>query len=147
MKRIIILFTILFGTCALFAQVPTCNESQLWKTISDDDIVTISYCNQISTDKNGYHYVWVKAEYHWQEWQQYFSKMVGVNIPTKVTITKAQYTEDYNFAMVRQVLLFGNSGRKLYDSGDDRTAGWLPVNAGDPVGIVGEWLGNRNRNH
>lgn len=147
MRRLFIIFVLIFETCTLLAQFSYFKDAQYWKTISDDDIVTISYCNQISTDKNGNHYVWVKAEYHWEEWQHYFSKMVGINIPTKVTITKAQYTEDYNFAMVRQVLLFANSGRKLYDSGDDRTAGWLPVNAGDPVGIVGEWLGNRNRNH
>ena len=29
---------------------------------------------------------------------------------------------------------------KLYDSGDDTSAGWGYVNASDPVGIVGEYL-------
>lgn len=30
---------------------------------------------------------------------------------------------------------------RYFDSGDDRSAGWGYVNASDPVGIVGEYLG------
>lgn len=35
---------------------------------------------------------------------------------------------------------FSKAGKQLYDSDDDRSAGWFPVNASDPVGIVGEYL-------
>ncbi len=31
----------------------------------------------------------------------------------------------------------------LYRSGDDTSAGWGIVNASDPVGIVGEYLGDQ----
>jgi len=43
--------------------------------------------------------------------------------------------------MVRQVLLYSKNGKLLYDTGEDSSAGWQYVNASDPVGIVGEYLG------
>lgn len=135
----------IIATFSGFAQAPNHADASLWQTISDDDIVTIAYSKKITTDKNGYHYVWVKADYHWEEWQNYFSNTVGISTPTAFTITRAQYSDDYNFAIVRQVLLYNKSGRQLFDTGDDRSAGWLPVNASDPVGIVGEYLGDEHR--
>ena len=39
------------------------------------------------------------------------------------------------------MICYSKAGKKLYDSGDDRSAGWGYVNASDPVGIVGEYLG------
>ena len=44
-------------------------------------------------------------------------------------------------ALVRQVQCFSEAGKKLYDSGDDPEGDWGPVNASNPVGIVGEFLG------
>lgn len=51
------------------------------------------------------------------------------------------YDEIYSFAMVRQVQYYNKAGKKLFDSGDDPEGDWGPVNASDPVGIVGEFLG------
>lgn len=143
MKRLLLYISILVLCLSKsYSQIPKYTDKSQWIVISDDDIVTIAYSKSISTDKKGYHYLWVKADYHWKEWQDYFSEMIESNTPVKITITKAQYTEDYNFAMVRQILLYSQSGRLLHDTGDDRSAGWLPVNASDPIGIVGEYLGD-----
>ena len=57
-----------------------------------------------------------------------------------MTKTKAMYDEIYSYVMVRQVQCFNKAGKLLYDTGDDRSAGWGLVNASDPVGIVGEYL-------
>lgn len=45
--------------------------------------------------------------------------------------------------MVRQVIAYSKDGKTLYNSGDDSSAGWEPVNASDPVGIVGEYLSKK----
>ncbi len=60
------------------------------------------------------------------------------------TKTKAHFSPDYNYVMVRQVLCFSKAGKQIYNSGDDTSAGWGVVNASDPVGIVGEYLGNQD---
>ena len=62
--------------------------------VSEDETVTISYNPNITTNKDGNHFV-----------------------------------------------CYSKAGKKLYDTGDDRSAGWGYVNASDPVGIVGEYLG------
>lgn len=111
-----------------------------WITVSTDETVTIYYNSNINTSKNGNHFVWVKAVYHTPEWQNYFSNMIGSRIPVVTTRTKAEYDEIYSLVRVRQVICYSKSGKKIYDSGDDRSAGWGYVNASDPVGIVGEHL-------
>lgn len=112
-----------------------------WIKVSEDEMVTISYNSNIVNDKNGNHFVWVKVVYHTPEWQKYFSNMIGIKTPVVTTRTKAEYDEIYSLVSVRQVICYSKAGKKLYDSGDDRSAGWGYVNASDPVGIVGEFLG------
>ena len=108
--------------------------------VSQDEMVTISYDSNIVTNKKGNHFVWVKAVYHTSEWQNYFSHMIGSKTPVVTTRTKAEYDEIYSYVRVRQVICYSKAGKKLYDSGDDTSAGWGYVNASDPVGIVGEYL-------
>ena len=118
-----------------------------WVVISNDDMVTISYHTNITTGKDGCHFVWVKAAYHTPEWQQYFADMIGIRTPVVTTRTKAEYDKIYSYVRVRQVKCFSKAGKLLYDSGDDRSAGWFPVNASDPVGIVGEHLDKIQRSN
>ena len=125
----------------VYAQAAKTNNSGKWIKVHDDDeIVTIYYNSKIETDKRGRHIVWVKAVYHSKEWQTYFSNMIGIRTLVATTKTKAMYDNIYSLAMVRQVQCFSKAGKLLYDSGDDRSAGWGYVNASDPVGIVGEYL-------
>ena len=112
-----------------------------WITVSEDEMVTITYHSDIVTSKNGNHFVWVKAVYHALEWQEYFAKTIGSQVLVKTTLTKAEYDDLYNYVRVRQVKCYSKSGKMVYDSGDGTSAGWGPVNASDPVGIVGEYLG------
>ena len=112
-----------------------------WIKVSEDETVTISYNPNFTTNKDGNHFVWVKAVYHTPEWQNYFSRMIGRKTPVVTTRTKAEYDEIYSLVRVRQVICYSKAGKKLYDTGDDRSAGWGYVNASDPVGIVGEYLG------
>ena len=107
----------------------------------DDEMVTIYYNSNVETDKKGRHIVWVKAVYHSRKWQQYFTEQIGSREIVVSTKTKAMYDEIYSFAMVRQVQCYNKPGKKLFDSGDDPEGDWGPVNASDPVGIVGEFLG------
>lgn len=138
-KFILSLLVLLLGWNVAYCQVkPKTTE---WIKVSEDEMVTISYNSNIVNDKNGNHFVWVKAVYHTPEWQKYFSNMIGSKIPVVTTRTKAEYDDIYSFVRVRQVICYSKAGKKLYDSGDDRSAGWGYVNASDPVGIVGEYLG------
>ena len=134
---ILVFFTLL----PLFVCAQTSKESKWVKVHDDDEGVTIYYNSNITTDKKGRHIVWVKAVYHSEEWQNYFSDQLGIRTPVMTTKTKAMYDNRYCFAMVRQVQCFNKAGKLLYDSGDDSSAGWGFVNASDPVGIVGEYLG------
>lgn len=115
-----------------------------WVTIVDDGMSTISYNPNITRDRDGNYVVWVKTVFHTSDWQWYMAEQAGLNTPVVSTKTKAMYTSDLNYALVRQVLCFSKTGKQLYNSGDDTSAGWYPVNASDPVGIVGEYL-ERNR--
>lgn len=137
----------LLVTCALllisvygFSQA-TNKTTGTWNTVSDDEMATISYNTNITTNKSGNHIVWVKAVYHTEEWQKYFTRMIGSKTLVCSTKTKAEYDDIYSFVRVRQVICYSKSGKILYDSGDDTSAGWGYVNASDPVGIVGEYLG------
>ena len=126
--------------CPSWSQVSKNSNKEPWITVSDDEDVTISYNPNITTTNKGDHFVWVKAVYHTPEWQSYFADMIGSRIPVVTTRTKAEYDEIYSYVRVRQVKCYSKAGKLLYDSGDDRSAGWYPVNASDPVGIVGEYL-------
>ncbi len=137
--RIVFLFTFIFISLTCFAQVQNGKKGQ-WIKVSEDDMVTISYHSNIITTKNGNHFVWVKAVYHTTEWQNYFSNMIGSSMPVVTTRTRAEYDNIYSYVRVRQVICYNKKGKKVYDSGDDTSAGWGVVNASDPVGIVGEYL-------
>ncbi len=127
-----------------YAQSSKSNNPGQWVKVHDDDeIVTIYYNSNITTDKRGRHIVWVKAVYHSRRWQQYFTNQIGSRETVITTKTKAMYDNIYSYAMVRQVQCFNKVGKKLYDSGDDPEGDWGYVNASDPVGIVGEYLGEQ----
>lgn len=137
---IIFLFSFLLFGIVVFAQTKN-YSTEKWIKVSEDEDVTISYNSNIVTSQNGNHFVWVKAVYHTPEWQNYFSRMIGSRVPVVTTRTKAEYDEIYSYVRVRQVICYSKDGKKLFDTGDDRSAGWGYVNASDPVGIVGEYLG------
>ena len=44
--------------------------------------------------------------------------------------------------MARQVKCIVKWEKLLYDSGDDKFADWGCINASDPIGLAGEYLGN-----
>ena len=144
----LILFYLLLFAAFGYAQSSKSNNSGQWMKVHDDDeVVTIYYNSNITTDKRGRHVVWVKAVYHSKRWQNYFAEQINSREPVVTTKTKATYDELYNYVMVRQVQCFNKAGKKLYDSGDDPEGDWEPVNASDPVGIVGEYLGDQNRQY
>lgn len=142
MKRIsLFLLCFLFFAGIGYAQISKSNDSGQWVKVHDDDeVVTIYYDSNIITNKRGRHIVWVKAVYHSRRWQNYFAEQIGSREPVVSTMTKATYDELYNFVMVRQVQCLNNAGKILFDTGDDPEGDWGPVNASDPVGIVGEYL-------
>ena len=140
-NKIIILSCLLLFAGVGYAQSSKSNNSGQWVKVHDDDeMVTIYYDSNIVTDKKGRHIVWVKAVYHSKRWQQYFANQIGSRVPVVTTKTKAMYDDIYSYVMVRQVQCFNKAGKKMYDSGDDTEGDWGPVNASDPVGIVGEYL-------
>jgi hypothetical protein len=140
--KVILMFLLL---ALPFGMVSAQSNAGKWIKISDDGTVTISYNSNITTTKSGEHIVWVKAEYHTAEWQNYLAQQAGLRTPVASTRTKAQFDARYNFVMVRQVFCYNKAGKQIFNSGDDTSAGWGPVNAGDPVGIVGEHLGDKIR--
>ena len=141
-NRLVFLLYLLVFAGLGYAQSPKTNNSEQWVKVHDDDeVVTIYYNPNITTDKRGRHTVWVKAIYHSKEWQNYFANQIGSRVPVVTTRTKAMYDDRYSSVMVRQIRCFSKAGKLLYDSGDDSSAGWGYVNASDPVGIVGEYLG------
>ena len=141
-NRFLILACLLLFAGLGFAQSSKSNETGEWvKVHDDDDVVTVYYNSNITTDKRGRHIVWVKAVYHSRRWQNYFAEQINSREPIVTTKTKATYDELYNYTMVRQVQCFNKAGKKLYDSGDNPEDDWGPVNASDPIGIVGEFLG------
>ena len=139
-QRALLILSIMIISFLAFGQGKNTNSGE-WIKVSEDEIVTIYYNSNIVTRENGNHFVWVKAVYHELEWQNYFSRMIGSRTPVVTTRTKAEYDEIYSYVRVRQVICYSKEGKKLYDSGDDGSAGWGYVNASDPVGIVGEYLG------
>ena len=138
--RILILLSMMLMSFLAFGQTEKTNVEK-WVEISDDEIVTISYNSNITKDKNGHHFVWVKAVYHAPEWQEYLANQIGSKQRIAMTRTRAEYDGIYSLVRVRQVLCYNKSGKLIFDTGDGTSAGWGYVNASDPVGIVGEYLG------
>ena len=138
--RFLLVFSVLFISSLTYGQTMKTNAEK-WVEISDDEIVTISYNSNITTDKNGHHFVWVKAVYHAPEWQEYLANQIGSKQRIAMTRTRAEYDGIYSLVRVRQVLCYNKSGKLIFDTGDVTSAGWGYVNASDPVGIVGEHLG------
>ena len=142
MKRIRLPYLLLLFILTSSLSFGQSQKPEKWKTIVDDELTTISYNENITTGKSGTHFVWVKAVHHTPEWQRYFADEIGIRTPVVMTKTKAEYDEIYSFVRVRQVICYSKAGKTLYDTGDGTSAGWWPVNASDPVGIVGEYLGD-----
>ena len=138
--RLLILLSMMLISFLAYGQTKKTNAEK-WVEISDDEIVTISYNSNITTDKNGHHFVWVKAVYHAPEWQEYLANQIGSKQRIAMTRTRAEYDGIYSLVRVRQVLCYNKSGKLIFDTGDGTSAGWGYVNASDPVGIVGEHLG------
>ena len=111
-----------------------------WIRISEDEGVSIYYDSKLETDKKGNHVVWVKAVYHTIDWQTYFANQIGSKTPVVMTKTKAMYDPIFSYVLLRQVICYDKAGKILFDSGDDYSGGWGLVNASDPVGLVGEYL-------
>jgi hypothetical protein len=140
-NRIVFLLSFFLFSGIAIGQTSKTTKTEQWIKVSDDDDVEIYYNSNIVTDKKGQHIVWVKAVYHTPEWQRYFARQIGSKSLVTMTKTKAMYDDIYSYVMVRQVQCYNKAGKLLYDTGDDRSAGWGFVNASDPVGIVGEYLG------
>ena len=100
----------------------------------------IAFLGAWETDKKGNHVVWVKAVYHTIDWQTYFANQIGSKTPVVMTKTKAMYDPIFSYVLLRQVICYDKAGKILFDSGDDYSGGWGLVNASDPVGLVGEYL-------
>ena len=143
MKKCLLIITMSLAGCIGFAQTAK-STAEKWETLVDDGDVTISYNTNITTNSRGNHFVWVRTQYHTSDWQYYFANQIGSQTPVFTTRTKAEYQPDYKYTRVRQVICYSKAGKKLYDTGDDTSAGWGPVNASDPVGIVGEYLWDKS---
>lgn len=142
--RLLLFCSLLLNYSIGYAQSTKSGGLEQWvKVHNDDEVVTIYYNSNITTDKRGRHIVWVKAVYHSRRWQNFFAEQIGIREPVVTTRTKATYDDLYNYVMVRQVQCFNKTGKKVYDSGDDPEGDWGPVNASDPIGIVGEYLGDQ----
>lgn len=126
---------------AAFAQSPKTGQKATWVKVDEDEPATIYYRSDIVTNKQGNHIVWVRADFHTPEWQEYMATLIGSKQRIAMTHTKAEYDEIYSLVRVRQVLCYNKAGKLIYDTGDGTSAGWGYVNASDPVGIVGEYLG------
>ncbi len=141
---ILIICLLLFTENVVLAQ-KTVRASEKWVKVSEDDAVAIYYNPNITTDHGENHIVWVKTVYYSEVWQEHFADMLGIRTLVRTTKTKAKFDSDYNYVMVRQVICYSRTGKILYNSGEDDSAGWGLVNASDPVGIVGEYLDNLRR--
>lgn len=130
---------LLFLCNEVYSQVK--NKTTKWITVSADEIVTISYNSNIVNSQSGNHFVWVKAVYHAPEWQEYLANQIGSKQHIAMTHTRAEYDGIYSLVRVRQVKCYNKAGKLIFDTGDGTSAGWGYVNASDPVGIVGEYLG------
>ena len=139
MKSKKLIFTVLLLVMSNLVWGQKTKESS-WIRISEDEGVSIYYDSKLETDKKGNHVVWVKAVYHTIDWQTYFANQIGSKTPVVMTKTKAMYDPIFSYVLLRQVICYDKAGKILFDSGDDYSGGWGLVNASDPVGLVGEYL-------
>ncbi len=111
-----------------------------WVCIVDDEVTTICFdSNNISRDQRGNYVVWVRTDFHTADWQQYFTRQVNSKTRVVRTKVKAVYNDYFSDAMVRDVYCYDRNNRQVAHR-NEASAGWSPVNAADPVGIVGEFL-------
>lgn len=111
-----------------------------WLCLVDDEISTISFdANNITRDQRGNYVVWVKTEFHTLEWQQYMTRTARSKSRVVRTKTKAVYNDIFSDALVRDVYCYDRNNR-LVAHRNESLRGWAPINASDPVGIVGEFL-------
>ena len=136
-KNLIVFVLLLVTTNLIWGQK---TKESSWIKISEDEGVSIYYDSKLETDKKGNHIVWVKAVYHTIDWQTYLANQISSKTPVVMTKTKAMYDPIYSYVLVRQVICYNKAGKILFDSGDDYSGGWGLVNASDPVGLVGEYL-------
>ena len=139
MKSKKLIFTVLLLVMSNLVWGQKTKESS-WIRISEDEGVSIYYDSKLETDKKGNHVVWVKAVYHTIDWQTYFANQIGSKTPVVMTKTKAMYDPIFSYVLLRKVICYDKAGKILFDSGDDYSGGWGLVNASDPVGLVGEYL-------
>lgn len=139
MKSKKLIFTVLLLVMSNLVWGQKAKESS-WIKISEDEGVSIYYDSKLETDKKGNHVVWVKAVYHTIDWQTYFANQIGSKTPVVMTKTKAMYDPIFSYVLLRQVICYDKAGKILFDSSDDYSGGWGLVNASDPVGLVGEYL-------
>lgn len=145
MKRIslfLLLFLLMSMNNVALAQKKKASSIQ-WIEVLDNGDATIYYRTDIVTNKNGNKIVWVKVSYHTYSDQLYFANLIKSDIPVTTTKTKAEYTFDYGKVMVRQIMCYSKSGKLLYNSGDDTSAGWGYANTNDPLSIVAVHLLNK----
>ena len=138
-RKILLLIPMLLISFLAFGQTKKMNAEK-WVEISDDEIVTISYDSNITEDKNGHHFVWVKAVYHAPEWQEFLANQIGSKQRIAMTHTRAEYDGIYSLVRVRQVKCYNKAGKLIFDTGEGTSAGWGYVNASDPVGIVSTFI-------
>lgn len=111
-----------------------------WLCLVDDEISTISFdANNITRDQRGNYIVWVKTEFHTLQWQQYMTRTARSKSRVVRTKTKAVYNSIFSDALVRDVYCYDRNNRQVAHR-NESSRGWAPVNASDPVGIVGEFL-------
>ena len=134
---VIVLFAIL-SLGQSFAQ--TQQKEPSWICIVDDEAFTISFdSNNISRDKYGNYVVWVQTEIHATDWQQYYTRAIRSKTRVVRTKTKAVYNDYFSDAMVLDVYCYDRNNRQVGHR-NEAADGWSPVNAADPVGLVGEFL-------
>lgn len=68
------------------------------------------------------------------------AQQAGLNTPVAYPKTKVMYTPDFLYSMVRQVICYNKDGKRIYNTGDYKSAGWYPTDPTEPIGIVGEYL-------
>lgn len=111
-----------------------------WVCVNDDELTTIYFDeNNITQDSRGNYVVWVKTVYHTSDWQQYMTRNSSARSRVVSTKVKAVYNEIFSDAMVRDVYCYDRNNRQVAHR-NESSRGWSPVNASDPVGIVGEYL-------
>lgn len=119
---------------------PAKSEPEEWEDVYVDNDLIVSYNLYYDEDRNGNQIIWVKTVFQTEEWQWRMAQQAGLNTPVAYTKTKVMYTPDFFYSMVRQVICYNKDGKRIYNTGDDRSAGWYPMDSTEPIGMVGEYL-------